>query len=66
MGGTEKVLRKIPENVRLHIEWMKKQYKEERYSEVIRKCAASYILALRDAGLISELERRLLFNYTTL
>lgn len=66
MGGTERVLNKIPENVRLHVEWMKEQYKKEKYSNVIRKCASSYILALRDVGLITELERRLLFTYTTL
>lgn len=65
MSGTERVLNKMPENVRIHVEWLKNQYKKE-HKDIFRSASGSYMRGLQDAGLISDLERRLLFNYTTL
>ena len=65
MSATRKVLNKMPENVRLHVEWLKNQYRKE-HKDIFRSASGSYVRGLQDAGLISDLERRLLFSYITL
>lgn len=64
--GTREVLAKINTNIRFHIEELRKQYhREGANKDVARTASSQYVLGLRDAGMITERERQILFVYTT-
>ena len=63
---TREVLEKIKEKypvVMMHIEALRRDYKAFNNS---CRLAGEYVQALRDAGLITERERQVLFVYTTI
>ena len=61
--NTRTVLDSLPENVRDHIEELKKY---ELDTPIVRRVAkASYVRGLADAGLITDVERRILYTYMT-
>lgn len=63
---TREVLRKMPDNVKRAIEDLRKDYKNEALNkDCVRNRSAGYVQGLRDAGLITERERQILFVYTT-
>ncbi len=63
---TEKTLEKLPENVRNEIERLRNYYNGvDTNKSVARTASASYVKGLRDAGMITENERKTLFIYTT-
>ena len=72
---TREAVERLPENIREKIEEYRKDYKsamlkrhEDRWateSEVIRSEVWGYIKALKDAGVITELQRRILTVYST-
>lgn len=63
---TREVLNKIPENVRSAIEELRRDYYNDALNiDKVRSRAYGYTLGLRDAGLITERERQILFVYTT-
>jgi len=67
---TRETLEKLPANVRHEIELRKSDYKRfptTAYSMhmQIRATINGYLRGLRDAGLITERERQVLFVYTT-
>lgn len=66
MGYTQKALDKLPENVRNHIEVLKRNYNHPRLKDQIRIASGSYCLALYHVGLVTETEKRLLHIYITL
>lgn len=58
------ILEKQPANVRNALEELKKDYKNPTINKnETRKSIAGYVKGLRDAGLITERERRILFIY---
>ena len=59
-------LTKIPENVKRQLDEYKRLYNglPDRREETIAR-SAGYLLGLRDAGIITERERQILFVYTT-
>ena len=64
---TREVLNKIPENVRNMIEDLRKDYHNDSLNrDAVRKESYGYGCGLRDAGLITERERQVLFIYTTI
>lgn len=63
---TKQVLNKIPANVRAALEQLRKDYKNDALNtDESRSRSAGYVQGLRDAGLITERERQILFIYTT-
>lgn len=63
---TKQVLNKIPANVRAALEQLRKDYKNDALNKgESRNRSAGYVQGLRDAGLITERERQILFIYTT-
>ena len=67
MGYTQKTLDKLPENVRNHIEVLKRNYNHPQLNkDQIRIASGSYCLALYHVGLVTETEKRLLHIYITL
>ena len=71
---TRETLNKLSETARLKVENFRKRYssvsykgsaREMRMAEEIRMQMASYVEGLRDAGLITERERQVLFVYMT-
>lgn len=64
---TRETLNKMPENVRKAIEDLRKDYKNEALNhDECRAKSYGYTKGLRDAGLITERERQVLFIYTTI
>lgn len=71
---TREAMNKLPQHIQAQIEAYRSQYKtaKEDYLSGMRtnveaaRCASSaYMRGLKDAGLITEMERRALFLYTT-
>lgn len=66
---TKQVLNKLPKEIRANIEHYKESYnlfdEGSSYKHEERSRMAGYIHGLRDAGLITETERRILFCYMT-
>lgn len=66
---TKKTLEKLPNHVRAKIEDLRKSYTAKGFPfvhyDVARGRSAAYLEGLRDAGLITERERQILFVYTT-
>lgn len=66
---TKEILNKLPEGVRTNIEHYKEAYNlfdaGSHYRDEERSRMADYVHGLRDAGLITEIERRALFCYMT-
>ena len=60
------VYNRMPDAVQKNLEGLRHDYKHGAYSkDETRTKAAWYVKGLRDAGLITEYERRVLFIYTT-
>ena len=66
MSKTAQALEKLPQNIRDHIENIKKTCQDKKLRHDHRIAGASYVLALQHMGLVSEVERRLLLTYMTL
>ena len=65
---TRETLNKLPANVREIIENLRKEYKNAvgyNRKGAKRERLAGYVMGLRDAGLITERERQILFVYGT-
>lgn len=63
---TKDVFEKLPEAVYAQLESIRKDYKNRALNrEETRARLAGYVQGLRDAGLISERERQILFAYGT-
>ena len=65
---TRETLEKLPPNVREHIELFRYIIKDagtDKISEIAKARLAGYVIGLRDAGLITERERIILFCYGT-
>ena len=65
MSKTGQTLEKLPQNIRDHIENLKKSYQYEQLKHDARIASGSYTLALYQMGLVTENEKRLLFCYIT-
>lgn len=64
---TKDTLQKIPVNVRQVLENIRKDYKNPTINQdITRKYLYGYVKGLRDAGLITERERQMLFVYGTI
>ena len=61
---TQRTIEKLPHNVLEHIEVLKTNYKRSG-TETDRLASYNYMLGLKDAGLITEQEKCVLFIYTT-
>ena len=61
---TQRTLEKLPRNVLEHIERLRINYRRCN-DETNRLASYNYTLGLKDAGLITEQEKRALFIYTT-
>lgn len=65
---TRQIINKLPENVLARVERYREFYARPfttRIHDEIRNRMSGYVLGLRDAGLITERERQLLFVYMT-
>lgn len=68
MARMKDIITKLPDNVMDRIEEYRFQYgvyTNVRLQAEVRGRMAGYVLGLRDAGLITEFERRALFCYMT-
>ena len=64
---TKEILNRLPETIRLHIDELKKNYNNPNINlNVSRAGSIQYLTGLMDAGLITEVEKRTLFCYTTI
>lgn len=66
---TANVLDKLPKHARERIENYRFEYTHTdsvKLQAEIRSSMAGYVLGLRDSGLITEVERQILFVYTTI
>ena len=64
---TREVYERLPEIVRKNIEGLRHDYKSNVVSkDVVRAQSAWYMKGLRDAGLITDRERAMLYCYTTI
>lgn len=63
---TTQVLAKLPDEVRNNIEELKRMYKNlpDCWSNIHAR-VSGYTCGLRDAGLITDRERQILFDYVT-
>ena len=69
MSYTRQALDTLPETCRKHVEALKIRYNNPTFKHLMnetRQISGSYVLALRDAGIISEGQRRVIFCYITL
>lgn len=68
--NTKQALANIPTYAFLHVEHLKKEYRHETsdagYKKIVSYGAREYLTALSQAGIITQLESRLLFSYITL
>ena len=63
---TRETLAKLPDAVLKNIEGLRHDYKSNVVNkDIARAQSAWYVKGLRDAGLITERERQILFVYTT-
>ncbi len=63
---TRELLNKLPENIVNTIELFRKDYKNDSISKAeTRASIAGYVKGLRDAGVLTERERQILFVYST-
>lgn len=63
---TRETINKLPENVRAHIEEIRKDYKNPALrKDEVRERLCGYVKGLQDAGLITERERQIVFVYGT-
>lgn len=62
---TKNVLERLPKAVYDQLDTIRKDYKNRALRDETRAKLAGYVLGLRDAGLISERERQILFVYGT-
>lgn len=62
---TRKVLDRMPACVVSRIESYREAYKNPKYRDETRAASAGYVHGLKDAGLITERERQILFVYST-
>ena len=66
-GSTREVVERLPQNVRATLEGFRRDYKGGIIDRsIIRARAAAYFNGLRDAGLITENERKVLTCYSTI
>ena len=67
--GTKETLERMPKHVVDYLEHLRSDYNMDGFNyahkAATRNRAAGYTLGLRDAGLITERERQILFIYTT-
>ena len=67
---TKDVLERMPDGILSQIKRYKTQYKKQTINfqkqYAIREGIAGYVNGLRDAGFITEQERKMLYTYTTL
>lgn len=64
--GTKEVVMKMPDNVKFVIEDLRKHYQNPAFrKDEVRKELYGYTKGLRDAGLITERERQILYVYGT-
>lgn len=64
---TQKTLEKLPHKVLVHIEQLRKDYKNPNLdNNICRRSSCEYVRGLMDAGLITNQERQALFLYTTI
>ena len=64
---TRELVEKISPEIRADIEEIRKDYKNPNVnSDLVRARLSGYTKALRTAGIITEQERRILFNYGTI
>ena len=63
---TREVIEKLPGGIRWQIEDMRKDYKNPAVNhEAARARLAGYVNGLRDAGMITDRERQIIFVYGT-
>lgn len=71
---TRETLEKLPQNVRTRVESFRNQYRIAKERDIsgakanvtaARSASAGYMQGLKDAGLITDAERQILFIYTT-
>lgn len=63
---TREIISKLPETIRKNLEGLRHDYKSNVVNkDIARAQSAWYVKGLRDAGLITEAERKILFVYTT-
>lgn len=63
---TRETLNKMPEVVRNRLERLRKDYNNPSLNyDTAREASAAYVMGLKDAGLVTERERQILFVYTT-
>ena len=63
---TREIFERMPETIRKNLEGLRHDYKNGVVNkDVARAQSAWYVKGLRDAGLITEAERKILFVYTT-
>lgn len=66
-GNTREIVERLPQNVRATLEGFRRDYKGGVIDHsIIRTRAAAYFNGLRDAGLITENERKVLTCYSTI
>ena len=66
---TRKTLEKLPENVRNKVEGLKKRFKtltDYHAQYEMRERIAGYTDGLRDAGIVTDRERAIIYIYATL
>lgn len=63
---TKELIERLPKNVVKEIEYLRDSYKSKYINKDETRCRlAGYVAGLRDAGLITERERQILFVYGT-
>ena len=63
---TRELLNSLSEPIRNRIEYLKENASDPRYRELYVNKALGYIEGLRDAGVITENERKAIFCYVSL
>ena len=63
---TRDLIDRLPNSIRSHIERLRREYTNDGFDhDAVRKELYGYTLGLRDAGLLTERERQILFVYGT-
>lgn len=62
---TKEIIERLPENVIREVEGLRKDYRSGFNRGAVRARLAGYVKGLRDAGLLTERERQILFVYGT-
>ena len=63
---TAEALKNLPDSCRIHLGLLKSDYSNDYKKDETRVRISSYLEALRDSGVITEVEKRALFCYYTL